>query len=156
MNDRTSLEQLARACIAAGEYSPHKAWEEDRAYGAREEASLNFAEAATPEMILALLNDLDREQRAGREWHEKTKWVNVTVRAKELGIHRADILKARIDALTAENETLRKNSDRYEWLRDNSEPLHQFYLSTPIWLTGVKFNKDNVDSTIDTAIKRLK
>lgn len=105
--------------------------------------------------LLGLLNDLDNHRRAVREWDNKTNWVSRTIKVKELGIHRGDILKARIDALTAENEALRKNSDRYQWLRDISEPLHQFYLSTPIWLTGVKFSKENVDSTIDKAISRL-
>ena len=56
------------------------------------------------------------------------------------------------DHLKAENEALRKDSDRYQWLRDKSEAVHQFYLSTPIWFTGMKFNKKNVDSTIDAAM----
>lgn len=63
--------------------------------------------------------------------------------------------QAAITALTAlafEVEALRKNSDRYQWLRDKSESVHQFYLSTPIWFTGVKFSKENVDSTIDAAM----
>lgn len=54
--------------------------------------------------------------------------------------------------LIAENKALRKDSDRYQWLRDKSENLHGFYLSTPIWMTGVKFSKENVDSTIDGAM----
>ena len=53
-------------------------------------------------------------------------------------------------ALITEVEALRKDAERYQWLRDKSEALHSFYLSVPIWMTGVKFNKDTVDSTIDT------
>lgn len=45
-----------------------------------------------------------------------------------------------------------RNADRYLWLRDSSESVHQFYLSTPIWFTGVKFSKENVDRTIDAAM----
>lgn len=59
---------------------------------------------------------------------------------------------ATVLALIAENEALRKDSERYRWLRDRSESIHQFYLSTPIWFTGVKFSKENVDSTIDAAM----
>lgn len=47
---------------------------------------------------------------------------------------------------------LEKNAARYIWLRDKSESIHQFYLSTPIWFTGVKFNPQNVDNTIDAAL----
>lgn len=46
------------------------------------------------------------------------------------------------------------DAERYRWLRDNSESIHQFYLSTPIWFTGVKFSKGNVDDTIDAAMRR--
>ncbi|MES2871421.1 MAG: hypothetical protein V4749_17835 [Pseudomonadota bacterium] len=45
---------------------------------------------------------------------------------------------------------LRKDAERYWWLRDKSEALHSFYLSVPIWMTGVKFNQETVDNTIDT------
>lgn len=55
-------------------------------------------------------------------------------------------------AVEAENVALRKDAERYRWLRDKSESVHQFYLSTPIWFTGVKFNAENVDSTIDAAM----
>lgn len=44
------------------------------------------------------------------------------------------------------------DAERYRWLRDKSESVHQFYLSTSIFLTGVKFSKDNVDATIDAAM----
>lgn len=52
----------------------------------------------------------------------------------------------------SEVEALRKDAERYRWLRDHSGSIHQFYLSTPIYFTGVKFNKENVDNTIDAAI----
>ncbi|QXG49198.1 hypothetical protein [Pseudomonas viridiflava] len=56
--------------------------------------------------------------------------------------------------LAVECEKLRKDAERYQWLRDESESIHQFYLSTPIWFTGVKFSKENVDSTIDAAMSK--
>lgn len=55
------------------------------------------------------------------------------------------------DQLRAEVEALRPNAERYLWLRDKSESLHSFYLSTPLWMTGVRFRPENVDSTIDAA-----
>ena len=66
-----------------------------------------------------------------------------------------DILRKQYEqrmALIAENEALRKDADRYHWLRDKSESVHPFYLSTPIWFTGVRFRKEDVDSSIDTAM----
>jgi hypothetical protein len=51
--------------------------------------------------------------------------------------------------LMAENERLRKNSERYQWLRDKSEAVHQFYLSVPLWFTGVSFRPEDVDKAID-------
>lgn len=60
----------------------------------------------------------------------------------------------RLTAAEQRNAELEKNSDRYIWLRDKSEAVHQFYLSTPIWFTGVKFNPDSVDSTIDAAMAK--
>lgn len=55
-------------------------------------------------------------------------------------------------AYRAEVEAMRKDAGRYRWLRDKSESLHGFYLSTPIWMTGVRFRPENVDSTIDAAM----
>lgn len=58
-----------------------------------------------------------------------------------------------LERLKVENAALLKEAMRYRWLRDKSESIHQFYLSTPIWFTGVKFTKENVDNTIDDAIR---
>ncbi|MBN9323683.1 MAG: hypothetical protein J0H24_17185 [Delftia acidovorans] len=44
---------------------------------------------------------------AFNEWHDKTDWVQETAQALELGMHRADVLRARIEALDAENKALR-------------------------------------------------
>lgn len=54
--------------------------------------------------------------------------------------------------LRGKAESLRKNSERYQWLRDKSGSLHSFYLSTPIWMTGVRFRQEDVDRSIDDAI----
>jgi len=104
---------------------------EDEAYY----AALKFIAAANPAAVRALLDDLD-QARNGMKY--------------ACGIR----LKKEIDRLQAENEALRKDSERYRWLRDKSESVHQFYLSTPIWFTGVKFSKENVDITIDAAMSK--
>ena len=54
--------------------------------------------------------------------------------------------------LLDECETLRKEAKRYRWLRDKSESLHSFYLSIPLWMTGVRFRQEDVDRSIDDAI----
>ena len=56
------------------------------------------------------------------------------------------------DQLKAENRALRKDAERYCWLRDKSESGHSFYLSVPLWLSGIRFRKEDVDTGIDTAM----
>lgn len=60
MTDYTELKRLAEACVAAGEYLPGEAWEEDRSYGPDEVAFLEFAPVATPAAVLALISDRDQ------------------------------------------------------------------------------------------------
>lgn len=50
---------------------------------------------------LLLIDSLERYRHAYNEWSEKTEWVQETVQPKELGQHRADILRARIAELEA-------------------------------------------------------
>lgn len=78
------------------------------------------------------------------------------------------------DQLKAENEQLRagvkgdfdldawlefstgavqKDADRYRWIRDKSEAVHQFYLSVPLWFAGVRFRAQDVDKAIDAMCK---
>ena len=58
MSDYTELKRLAEACVAAGEYLPGEAWEEDRSYCAAEQAFLAFVPVATPAAVLRMLNDI--------------------------------------------------------------------------------------------------
>jgi hypothetical protein len=69
-------------------------------------------------------------------------------------------LKAEVDSLTREAdrqyttiEAYRKNAERYQWLRDKSQAVHQFYLSVPLWFTGVRFRAQDVDEVIDAMSK---
>lgn len=54
---------------------------------------------------------------------------------------------------TQEADGLRKDADRYQWLRDKSEAVHQFYLSVPLWFKGVRFRAQDVDKAIDAMSK---
>lgn len=54
--------------------------------------------------------------------------------------------------LATATEAMRKNAERYVWLRDKSEPFNPFYISVPLWLDGVKFRPEAVDDGIDAAM----
>ncbi|WP_288076771.1 hypothetical protein [Pseudomonas sp.] len=54
--------------------------------------------------------------------------------------------------LIDEIQVQRKGADRYQWLRDKSEAINQFYLSVPIWFSGVRFRKEDVDAAVDAAM----
>lgn len=47
-------------------------------------------------------SELRRQYFALNEWFEKTQWVQKAVQPRELGMHRADILRTRIESLQAE------------------------------------------------------
>ena len=53
---------------------------------------------------LAIL-ELEKKELALDEWIEKTDWLNATT--KELGMHRADILRQRIEELEREVKRLK-------------------------------------------------
>ena len=63
-----------------------------------EAASLLRAQAAEIERLKVAMN----------QWLDKTEWVQETVQPQELGMHRADVLRKRIDALRAELEAIKK------------------------------------------------
>jgi len=46
--------------------------------------------------------ELEQYRKSWYEWSEKTDWVQETASAKELGMHRADILRKRIEDLEKE------------------------------------------------------
>jgi hypothetical protein len=68
---------------------------------------LNYAHlTAVPEInqqAAAELRRLHRFELANNLWHEKTDWVQETVQPRELGMHRADVLKQRIERLESIN-----------------------------------------------------
>ncbi len=57
----------------------------------------------------------------------------------------------RVVALEAEVKMLRKDAERYRWLRDKSVPWNNFYLSVPIEFKDETYSKAKVDASIDAA-----
>ena len=53
------------------------------------------------EQQVAIL-ELEQYRKSWYEWSEKTDWVQETAKSKELGMHRADILRKRIEDLERE------------------------------------------------------
>ena len=77
------------------------------------EASLRMWKKALAEAQ----HKLDQYKAAFDEWHEKTEWVQETAHWSELGKHRADVLKKRIETLEGDT-MLAKKTGRLEALRD--------------------------------------
>ncbi|MBM5460249.1 hypothetical protein H8F21_22045 [Pseudomonas sp. P66] len=105
-------------------------------------------------------------ERAFNEWVDKCQWARKDAVANELGMHLADVIKQRFDRMRAicvhlqddltardeELDNLRMDAGRYRWLRDKSQSIHPFYLSVPIWFSGIRFRKENVDESIDSSM----
>ena len=53
------------------------------------------------------LLELEKYRESWYEWSEKTDWIQETGTAKELGMHRADVLRKRIEDLEKEVRTLK-------------------------------------------------
>ena len=85
-----------------------------RPEGLRQEQSDLFASAAE-------LRRLHQHELANNEWSEKTEWVQNTAQPHELGMHRADVLKQRIERLEAVNAQLLEALEGLMYW-DNSKP----------------------------------
>ena len=66
----------------------------------------------------AELRRLHSVEKAFQQWITKTEWVQETATCKELGYHRADVIKQRFDRLIAQRgellEALRNLADLYD------------------------------------------
>ena len=76
-----------------------------------------FVEDAAEELRL-----LHGHKIASNTWHDKTKWVQATARPSELGMHRADVMTARIKELEEQRDalldTLKEAADALEIASD--------------------------------------
>lgn len=98
--------------------------EQDRPWDPRlgmTDVEMAYAQSASPSKVLELIAALssvtaERDMLRGtveatyNEWLDKTEWVQKTAKAHELGKHRADVLKERVDKLQSEVESLRKDA----------------------------------------------
>ena len=64
------------------------------------------------------LRRLHQHELANQTWYEKTEWVQQTAQPNELGMHRADVLRQRIDCLHAVNEELLEALKQHVQLHD--------------------------------------
>ena len=58
------------------------------------------------------LRRLHSVEKAFQQWITKTEWVQKSLQSHELGIHRADVMKQRLDQLLTENQQLRAALDK--------------------------------------------
>lgn len=69
--------------------------------------------------------------------------------------HHAAAAVAQRDAVIAELRAKlteeQADAARYHWLRDNSVPPHNFYISVPDEFRGVRYSQQEVDAYIDEA-----
>ena len=106
MSQHDELKRAAEAVMAM-----NYPWEHTVRDGRLGKTSTEYARLAHPSNVHALIAEnerLERIEHAFSEWIEKTDWVQSTAQAPELGRHRADVLRTRIDQFKVENEALRK------------------------------------------------
>lgn len=64
-----------------------------------------------------------------RDWSDKTEWVQKTALPEELGLHRADVLRQRIESRDAEIEQLRSKLERgastFLYVEGTTYPVHK-------------------------------
>lgn len=59
--------------------------------------------------LAAELRRLHIVEQEFQQWINKTEWVQKSAQSHELGMHRADVLKQRIDCLVDENNELQRH-----------------------------------------------
>lgn len=88
----------------------------------------------------------------------RTAWgtfVDATDDWDEANQAAAAIIAQHYEPLLAEVERLRGDAARYHWLRDESCPPHNFYVSVPDEFKGVRYSAHEVDTYIDAARQAL-
>jgi hypothetical protein len=136
--DKEKLKALAESLIVANDQLNEcgKGNEFDDAWSV---ANDHYVEATDPEVILGLLAEIERLERF-EDWFVRLDQVEQSLAAS---------YKAERDQLKAENEALRKDAQRYRWLRDKQ---------TFIWLIQDWFPGEamltNVDADIDASMAK--
>ena len=130
--DKQKLKALAEALIKATDDWQER--EQDNELGDLwDVADDNFTEACTPSIVLTLLAEIEQL----RDAHEQvcTNYNRVSFVAEERGEDR--------DRLKAENEALRKDAERYRWLRMPWQEQRQ----VKAW-TSLEVMDENIDAAM--------
>jgi hypothetical protein len=109
----------------------------------------------TPTVGLELIAEIERLQgfeAAYKEFSDKTDWVKETAHWSELGMHRADVLRKRVDELQAENEVLRTDAERYRWLRAETGSGPNIQVSEWVGPHEYRLFTEELDAAIDNAL----
>lgn len=114
--DKEKLKSLAEAAISELNECG-KRWPQDDDWFEPELCSdeMRYVKAASPDTVLALLAEIDRLKRALQEEEGRT---NMSSRAHRVVSDKRDSVERERDQLKAENEALRKDAERYRWLRE--------------------------------------
>lgn len=94
----------------------------------------------------------DQFKIAYQEFIDKTEWVQKTAQPAELGKHRADILRSRINAAEAEIEALRLDAERYRWLRDKDQ-FDPRYQHDALKIAFFDLTGGALDGVVDSVIR---
>lgn len=106
--------------------------------------------------VTAERDRLQQFEAAYNEWHDKTEWVQKTAEAHELGKHRADVLKDRVDKIQAEAEALRKDAERYRWLRDQAPKARgEWEIDGQRYGMMLGADQDDVDEAVDALMSAM-
>lgn len=103
--------------------------------------------SATLSAVTAERDSLLQFKAAHLEWHEKTEWVQETAQVHELGKHRADVLKDRIDQLRAEVEMMREDAERWRYVSLQGDDTH--------WLNLLRVDLEDFGGNINAAVDAL-
>ncbi len=105
--------------------------------------------AMYPEEVVILLRQGHQAKEALQQWYHKTDWVQETCTPRELGMHRADVLKARIDDLkqsVGTSRTVQVLANAMEgWQRlavERGETIRELELRIEELQRRIKFNTE--------------
>jgi len=155
----TQSERKAEKCIGGIPHVITEEWDIAEVHvttGANPMADAEFMAAASPATVLALLAEIERGKRlfdqseraldrVNAMWHRR--WLNRTGEPYPIPALSRD---EEFDQLKAENEALRKDAERYRWLRDG-EYLHAW---ADLHVCDEHRRAELTDRAIDTAMPR--
>lgn len=115
-----TAQSVGGICCAGEPFQIGKPWAKEEPwahFSYKRDSWLAVAAVNALPQLMALIAENERLESfkaAYMEWTDKTEWVQKSAQALELGQHRADVLRSRIDQLKAENAGLKTGYDAYE------------------------------------------